>query len=112
MQVEVVSEWVARETNMKLDRGVQMLGLACVVALGVNDARAAYVNYVIGDGGLETFNITWDGTTENALVGGILMTQQYLVGPNHQAGMPESFSRSEEHTSELQSLRHLVCRLL
>src|SRR5438045_7718011 len=23
-----------------------------------------------------------------------------------------SFSRSEEHTSELQSLRHLVCRLL
>src|SRR5437899_5423308 len=25
---------------------------------------------------------------------------------------PEMFSRSEEHTSELQSLRHLVCRLL
>src|SRR5437899_3844841 len=24
----------------------------------------------------------------------------------------ESFCRSEEHTSELQSLRHLVCRLL
>src|SRR5205814_9880665 len=32
------------------------------------------------------------------------------------ASAPESFravdSRSEEHTSELQSLRHLVCRLL
>src|ERR1035441_73468 len=26
--------------------------------------------------------------------------------------MSNSFSRSEEHTSELQSLRHLVCRLL
>src|SRR5438045_9037058 len=25
---------------------------------------------------------------------------------------PSPFSRSEEHTSELQSLRHLVCRLL
>src|ERR1039458_10523924 len=27
-------------------------------------------------------------------------------------GNPADFSRSEEHTSELQSLRHLVCRLL
>src|SRR5437899_9480271 len=25
---------------------------------------------------------------------------------------PDRFARSEEHTSELQSLRHLVCRLL
>src|SRR5437899_3709251 len=28
------------------------------------------------------------------------------------AGTERSFPRSEEHTSELQSLRHLVCRLL
>src|SRR5258705_2279671 len=27
-------------------------------------------------------------------------------------GAPERQARSEEHTSELQSLRHLVCRLL
>src|SRR5947199_5169279 len=27
-------------------------------------------------------------------------------------GLPVSSARSEEHTSELQSLRHLVCRLL
>src|SRR5947199_1732681 len=27
-------------------------------------------------------------------------------------GIAATFSRSEEHTSELQSLRHLVCRLL
>src|SRR5205814_9626253 len=26
--------------------------------------------------------------------------------------MPQAIGRSEEHTSELQSLRHLVCRLL
>src|ERR1039458_10499826 len=28
------------------------------------------------------------------------------------AGFPAGMKRSEEHTSELQSLRHLVCRLL
>src|SRR5471030_2194458 len=28
------------------------------------------------------------------------------------AGLPRPVLRSEEHTSELQSLRHLVCRLL
>src|SRR5437899_3377654 len=30
----------------------------------------------------------------------------------HRPSGPSSGSRSEEHTSELQSLRHLVCRLL
>src|SRR5258705_1599394 len=33
-----------------------------------------------------------------------------LVGPDLRAGLVQP--RSEEHTSELQSLRHLVCRLL
>src|SRR5258705_10294005 len=28
------------------------------------------------------------------------------------AGLPRRYNRSEEHTSELQSLTHLVCRLL
>jgi len=31
---------------------------------------------------------------------------------NRQASAADKFNRSEEHTSELQSLRHLVCRLL
>src|SRR5258705_5100026 len=30
----------------------------------------------------------------------------------HRGGIPQYVRRSEEHTSELQSLRHLVCRLL
>src|SRR5205814_8493949 len=30
----------------------------------------------------------------------------------HEQGKKEQRNRSEEHTSELQSLRHLVCRLL
>src|ERR1039458_10781465 len=33
-------------------------------------------------------------------------------GPEPWPRSPESSCRSEEHTSELQSLRHLVCRLL
>src|ERR1035441_8987946 len=38
-----------------------------------------------------------------------------LIGIRHQvheAGLQGKLRRSEEHTSELQSLRHLVCRLL
>src|ERR1035441_7091918 len=38
----------------------------------------------------------------------IFFTCAALVG----AAMCSAFKRSEEHTSELQSLRHLVCRLL
>src|SRR5437899_4913199 len=34
-----------------------------------------------------------------------------MQGPQN-LGEPGLFGRSEEHTSELQSLRHLVCRLL
>src|SRR5947199_804629 len=33
-------------------------------------------------------------------------------GSRIEAGVHKYFPRSEEHTSELQSLRHLVCRLL
>src|SRR5258705_8658968 len=43
-----------------------------------------------------------------------------IVAPGHRAArhgaaygtVPSAATRSEEHTSELQSLRHLVCRLL
>src|SRR3989442_9950074 len=35
-----------------------------------------------------------------------------LNSPFHRAGLKHSFCRSEEHTSELQSRPHLVCRLL
>src|SRR5205814_5320932 len=40
---------------------------------------------------------------------GSALTQRYEI---HLRGAHEGGSRSEEHTSELQSLRHLVCRLL
>src|SRR5262245_64707978 len=35
-----------------------------------------------------------------------------LLGPNITPDVATGIGRSEEHTSELQSLRHLVCRLL
>src|SRR5690625_6324223 len=34
------------------------------------------------------------------------------VAPNSQLDVPQVWGRSEEHTSELQSRGHLVCRLL
>src|SRR5438045_8350843 len=46
------------------------------------------------------------------------MTSRFVDGASQRIGsasdvkMPMKLWRSEEHTSELQSLRHLVCRLL
>src|SRR5258705_3310001 len=41
-----------------------------------------------------------------------LVIRTELFSPGLQIVNPDFFNRSEEHTSELQSLRHLVCRLL
>jgi len=48
-----------------------MLGMGVLAMWGCSQAQAAYVSYQINSGGLEAFNITWDGRTENALAGGI-----------------------------------------
>src|ERR1035441_7705301 len=39
-------------------------------------------------------------------------TAERVIGDRAQIRVPGNSGRSEEHTSELQSLRHLVCRLL
>src|SRR2546425_8973666 len=45
--------------------------------------------------------------------GGLLSRRQPAHGAPHRGGMRrKDASRSEEHTSELQSLAYLVCRLL
>src|SRR3989441_8805513 len=41
-----------------------------------------------------------------------LNTSTRACSPGHALQMPVAFKRSEEHTSELQSLAYLVCRLL
>ena len=53
---------------------VLTLALALAASWGVSQARAT-TTFTIGNGGLETFNLTWDGHTENALAGGILLTR-------------------------------------
>src|SRR5207253_8509926 len=43
----------------------------------------------------------------------LFLSYEYLRGLGGQVGMPvHDVTRSEEHTSELQSRGHLVCRLL
>src|SRR5438309_7992568 len=45
--------------------------------------------------------------------GGLVQHHRKLSGPSSESGWwPCFFRRSEEHTSELQSQFHLVCRLL
>ncbi len=48
-----------------------VLGMA--VALGTQ--AHASTTFQIGNGGLETFNLTWDNHTENALAGAIILTK-------------------------------------
>jgi hypothetical protein len=60
---------------IKLKYLVRMLGMGVLIAWSCSQAQATlgspYVRYQINSGGLETFNITWDSITENALAGGI-----------------------------------------
>src|SRR5438045_6598830 len=52
---------------------------------------------------------------EHRALGGWIVAQDPRVrarGPGRAAAVVDLVLRSEEHTSELQSLRHLVCRLL
>jgi len=52
----------------------QAIVLAIVATWSANSASAT-TTFAIGDAGLETFNITWDGKSESALAGGISLTR-------------------------------------
>src|SRR2546425_1303994 len=57
------------------------------------------------------FDLRWEGARledEPAL----RLYQEFLSTAQHRPGVIQSDVRSEEHTSELQSLAYLVCRLL
>ena len=62
-------------------RAITALAIAAVGCLGVRSIEAAMVDYSVGDGGLESFNITYNtgvgqNTTINgALAGGIAITE-------------------------------------
>src|ERR1035438_8428257 len=88
------------------------------------------VKNIEGDTSSELLNVSYDPTRElfqdlnrqfiaqfARQTGKKLKIQQSHGGSSRQAqavmdGLPADVVRSEEHTSELQSLRHLVCRLL
>src|SRR5204862_5856251 len=55
--------------------------------------------------------ILWVRAVATALIAGVI-ARIVLIPPGALAGVPLSVRRSEEHTSELQSRRDLVCRLL
>src|SRR5438045_4487854 len=89
-------------------------------------------NQTVTVGDNATFNVTASGTAplsyqwsfggsplQNATNASLTLTGvttnqagAYAVLVTNQSGSVLSSNRSEEHTSELQSLRHLVCRLL
>ncbi len=54
---------------------IKRLALILLLVAGIVETRAAFVDYRINDGGLKTFNVSWDDNTENALAGGILLTK-------------------------------------
>src|SRR5438045_8081745 len=80
---------------------------SCGAALGVT-VREAYESAYRTDptsafGGIIAFNRELDASAAEAI-----LERQFV----EVLAAPAVSTRSEEHTSELQSLRHLVCRLL
>ena len=61
--------------NMINIKAMARVAVAVAACLGVSQAGAT-TTFQIGNGGLETFNLTWDGHSENgALAGGISLTR-------------------------------------
>src|SRR5258705_4924190 len=63
------------------------------------------------DGDARKRGLDRSGGRESARGGGGSLCGR-VIGEHAATLSPQSPERSEEHTSELQSLRHLVCRLL
>jgi len=85
-----------REFMNKTKYIAQALALAAVSVLGVGAAKAAMVEYQIGDGGLESFNITYNyglnlnTTIGGALAGGIAITK--VAGGSQPTGFPSTYT--------------------
>jgi hypothetical protein len=76
----------------------QALAMAAAMGLSVGAAKAAMVDYNIGDGGLESFNITYNDSGSHftsisgALAGGIAITK--VTGSAQQGTQPAGFPAS------------------
>src|ERR1039458_4837887 len=80
-----------------------ILPVASHAAIGLLDGSSAQLTRTNG----ATF-----GTNNFTVSAGADVLVFIVAGHSSAAMTMPSLSRSEEHTSELQSLRHLVCRLL
>src|SRR5947208_11056182 len=86
---------------------------------GLATAIGAGVSMAFSEGLSDTGELTGRGnpfvrgaiTGGGTFFGGILHTLPFLI-PHYTAALVVAAIRSEEHTSELQSPDHLVCRLL
>src|SRR5205814_10527720 len=76
--------------------------------LSLHDALPIYMQATDRDGTVHRF---WRITSPDAIAAAqaALAEREMLIADGHHR---YETARSEEHTSELQSLRHLVCRLL
>src|SRR5438045_5127720 len=84
------------------------LGVVAAVLLGVVLATPAHAQQC---GPMDvTFIIDETGSMTDVI--NQVQTQVQKIADAVQVASGGDFQRSEEHTSELQSLRHLVCRLL
>src|SRR5262245_28316722 len=92
----LLEERVARPRAMKRDEAVAEL------------TRRYFTSH--GPATIRDF-VWWSGLTVRDTRQGLEMNRDTLVQDTVD-GLTYWFARSEEHTSELQSLRHLVCRLL
>src|SRR5258705_6318023 len=80
----------------------QILGMALPISLAM---LVPQINFI-------TNNIFLGGLGEQELASAGITGVYYLIFAVIGNGLNNGLQRSEEHTSELQSLRHLVCRLL
>src|SRR5687768_847438 len=67
---------------------------------------------VLGEDAVALIDGRCTGTLIEASAGPVVVTAGHCVGLGDRALLVFNFERSEEHTSELQSRLHLVCRLL
>src|SRR5207244_5798320 len=92
--------------------------------MGINTGEALVGATKLGTGAAQRWTFTATGPTTNvaARFAGSAQGGEIVVGPTTAERMrhhfvleslgEKTFKRSEEHTSELQSPDHLVCRLL
>src|ERR1035441_1077393 len=96
--------------------------MACVRAVKATGSPVSAFRLTVGAGAASAVQAGVDIATRMNMNGSVQMTvvscsigMRALVAPAAMfsgAVCGSGYTRSEEHTSELQSLRHLVCRLL